>query len=223
VADRARSGGQPPGRPGWILEEQSADQRIRSPCLMAVLKSCRDVSTRLQTPDRNDAARDLLRSFTSRLQLLSAESPHSAEKRKKIRSLLQCQCEIEPALVEVDDLVERRGGAVVKVGRRGASARRIDPLNFPMSTAICRNYKRRQLTRPVVQVTVLRTHVARPVHPSSRAVEGQLGLSVVNCQFPLYLAIRHAQVSQRNRRRSTLRETTRPCANRLDSSASDGC
>ena len=40
---------------------------------------------------------------------------------------------METAFVEVDDVVERRGGAIVEEGARAASARRIGPLNFPMS------------------------------------------------------------------------------------------
>lgn len=48
--------------------EPPEDQRIRSGWLMALLKSCQDVSSRLPICERNDA-RDLLKAFTLRLQL----------------------------------------------------------------------------------------------------------------------------------------------------------
>ena len=54
--------------PRRIREEQPEDQRIRSPWLMATLTSCHTVSERLPQCDRNDA-RDLLKVFTSNLQL----------------------------------------------------------------------------------------------------------------------------------------------------------
>jgi len=50
----------------------------------------------------------------SQLEIASSER---LEKRKKIRSLLWREREMEPALVEVDDFVERRGGAIVEVRR----------------------------------------------------------------------------------------------------------
>jgi AraC-like DNA-binding protein len=53
---------------GRSRDEQPADRPVRSPWLLAALTSCEHVFARLPVCDRNDA-RDLLKAFTSSLQL----------------------------------------------------------------------------------------------------------------------------------------------------------